>query len=206
MRIDTESTDPTWILTKAELTALLTFASKDETRVHLNAVCFAPGMGHAAATDGHRLALAECKPVPSDKQSLLSVADLERAKKAVSKRGEVRITPNCTRATVAIHEPFSKNVDAVSPVPSSTSDVALVNATFPPYAQIITPDPETSANHVGVNTRYLADLDAIVQACGDGRNGGRLMIGPGELDPIKFRCEAPALATTWTAMVMPMRI
>jgi len=94
----------TFVLTKAEIRALVTFASSDKSRVNFYIVWFDVGAGWAESTDGHRalrahaeVVLAPCishPPVAISSENLISLQKMGGPKSEIrinldAKQGEV---------------------------------------------------------------------------------------------------------------------
>ena len=210
-----------WTLSKAEILALCEFASKDETRPHLNAICLDPCGGKAITTDGHTLLVlalnAGAPTAPTDgvdeswlasqapihKTALLTRANALQAAKACLKEETVVITvpldPN-SPMVIAIRGKFGA-ISAVS------FTVKRLNAQFPPYEQVVPKRREAGdvggSAVVGVNCEYLARLQLVAKALEARGMGGKLAIG-GAYDPI--RVDFDGHETSATVVIMPMRI
>jgi DNA polymerase III sliding clamp (beta) subunit (PCNA family) len=189
MRIE----DTSVFLTKLEVRALVAHASDDETRLHINSVCFDLAEGAVVATDGHRLAKLNGGPKQPDKcQQLVPRDVVERAGKSVRK------------ADAEIEFAFVRDGGCNIRVDGSETLARTVDARFPPYDQVIPGDAaDPSAERIGFNPPYLADLCLVSKAAGNKPATFRVFCD-GELDPAKATFES--VAGRWTVVVMPCRI
>lgn len=198
-----------YILTKAELVALLGFASKDPTRAHIHALYFQTKPGDravAASTDGHRMAVVtgralngELLPVLVPRLACEQAAKLAKKGPAVfSPAGTISVFPDVDAQGL----PFG--VPIVVPFTPETKD-------FPPYEQVIPHhDVDAPGAAVHLNGSYFADVGLIHAAANPPRASGVSgvtfypTIDP--LDPVVLRCSSRALESEWTAVIMPMRM
>lgn len=207
----------TFVLSKSEIAALVEFASDDTARPALASVMFRND-GHAVATDGHRLVVAESpfgekvRPAPTA-DALISADDLAGWGKRL-KKGEVLALRAAADkwALAVVPERYSvvvdpADVDAWFAAPTFIKGEApSVDAKFPPYEQVIpAPGVNTPASSVGFNAAYLAALHTITKASGNDRSNGVTLALGGVMDPMRADV-AGVDGTTFTAIVMPMRV
>lgn len=207
----------TCVLTNAEARALLAFASTDETRPMLAAVCVDWSGGRVMATDGHRLAYVNGSPKGIGQTVLARSVWAAACKASAGKSGLVVVTrvgldaatvhagawpigaPDCEALA---KDPPADWGFALTKLPGgAAADVAYppVDQVVPNYASAerepVKPEP------LGVNPAYLADLVAVTKAAGA---RGVLMHHGTPLDPIEF--EVSGTEGAWRVVVMPMRV
>lgn len=216
-----------FVLTRAELLALMTHASSDETRAHLHSVCFDVGRGRIVTTDGHRLSVCQARaqigPQPA-LTYLISLADC----KAIVRVAKQKVHTICFDV---VKRPDPDKEGSVCSVEVRIVDTSIytdpdgegfpedlivrmkprpVSAQFPPVDQVLRPLPHKGQAATGwycVNASYLADIAVVVKAgsCND-RTGGVQLFLPEPSDVL-----GPMLATVkgddcdWTVLLMPMR-
>jgi len=212
-------------LTRAELVALMTHASSDITRAHVNSVCFDVGRGRVVATDGHRLAVCLAREAPGPRPDVSYLISLDDCKAAV-RSAKQKVHTICFDL---LKRPEKK--DDVCGVEIRIVDTSMypdpfdpsfpdalqvrmrprpVNAQFPPIDQVLRKLPhkgQPATSWYAVNASYLADLAVVVKAgaCND-RCGGVQMFLPepdDELGPM-LAC-AKGDDCDWTVLIMPMR-
>lgn len=193
------------IFSPAEIKALLTHASKDPTRPHINGlgVSCSGGVAYAATTDGHRLAVmlgrsdkseaADNYPAFSENPNFIVPRDpLERALKAAPrKNGWIRIDPAEGKVTVFSTLRGDFQEEGFDPV--SFGYKAPADLVFPPVRAVLParPDPEIqkteAANLYGVSAVYLAEAAELmsVRASQFGKEKGiRLHLPESDMDPM----------------------
>ncbi len=154
--------------------ACVAFASKDDTRPHLGV-----GIDHGAvcATDGHRLVRFETQ-APDD-------------------------APMQGKAWPRKHvETLIKVARATKSDRITLRRADCIEAAFPPVRQVMPQYGLEPAGPVGVNPAYLADMKAVVKACGC--NGVALASIKGEYDPIGFVADGREHKAR--VVIMPMRL
>lgn len=179
----------------SELRALTTYASTDQTRPHLAAVCFDMARARVAATDGHRMIVIDAwTGKPGAGAVLVKAKELQSALRGLGAKGK-KVRVQCELGSVTIE------ADAVRAM------LPTVNASFPPIDQVM---PERGSNHpaqsVGFNPAYVRDIGVIgdIQETYKQRPSCALQLGA-ELDPA--RIDADLLeGGHLTIVVMPMRI
>lgn len=176
-------------LTKAELRALVTHSSTDETRPRVNAILFNATERCAVATDGHRLAICEADGDAAPWSYLMPRAAAETALRAP--KAEVYILNTVSQDLTA----FDKQNRKIG-----TFDARKVDAQFSPYRQVLGTPSDRGVSQ-GFNAAYLADVALVTAAAPEsGRmNGVVFHPGAGELDPAHFT------SGRWTVVLMPMR-
>ncbi len=149
-----------------ELIAKTHFAvSTDETRAHLNSALFEwdGDTVRMVSTDGHRLSKVDVKLVGTNAHatmliSLKALTELRRLTDEVSAGGDegaITVTQSGSTAFFGIG--------------GMTFATKLVDAQFPPYAQVI---PQESTHHVRVPRLAFADALKAVAVSADAAKGG----------------------------------
>lgn len=209
-------------LSRAELVAICTFASTDETRAHVNSVCFDVGRGRVVTTDGHRLGICQAQKAPGpqpDLVYLIALADCKAAIRAAKPKHticfDVLARPAKPDAVATVEVRIADTSVLPDPdEPGFPEDLVMrmrprpVNAQFPPVDQVVPRMPhkgQPAISYYSVNASYLADLALVVKAgtCNDRCGGIALFLPDGELDPMMAR--VPGDGCDWTLVVMPMR-
>lgn len=188
--------------TVAELRAVISHASDDQSRQHITCVCFDTEKSRIAATDGHRLIVLKAatrEPSGSPGQFLVNARKLQAALKGMGgKRTRVRVS--CEPGRISLE---SGNVQAT---------LETTDANFPPIDQVI-PEPERQdpARAVKFNPVYLGAVGVIhdvfesqrKRQCGE-RIGVTIMLSR-ELEPALFLADFQEEGDA-TIVVMPMRV
>lgn len=199
----TRNAENTWEFTKVELAALLTCASKDDTRANLFGVSLDSANRTAFSTDGHRLLAAtapESLRVESDAgKRIIPRSAVEIAvRSARRKTDRISIRPNGTKCTIVV---WDRDGGAVS-----HSDVPLGEGTPPPWQQVIPAAREQgttgAAAVVGISPRYLADVQTLSRVV---PGAIQLHIPDTPLEPILVVADDPRTAY-WRCVIMPMRL
>lgn len=206
----------TLTLTKAEATALATFASTDSTRPQLGGVWIEPEMLRAWATDGSRAVMARrvggmflgrAAPVMVPRDTLLGAIRMCRkgTDRVVIYVGGPRGSDDGSRVLGAGAVVGLQAVDEHGAVRGST------HAQIDPTAKPLTIDkvvyvperPTAPGSQFGVNAQLLAEsISAVSRAAA--KDGVTVTPGAEPTAPIGLRVEADN-ATEWTAVVMPFR-
>lgn len=188
-------------LSKLEAKAILLHASVDCTRPHLSGVLVESGSStRLVATDGHRLAVAECQGQLTH-GGLIRREDLERAIKAAGAKEVLAIEPNGgSHMTLGVATGEGGALRA-------GVKVSLADERFPPWRQALPGADKigpTGAGSLGINADYIGDVGAVAKACGK-RNGAiKLCIQAGELEPVRWECSGNG--ADWEGCIMPVRI
>jgi hypothetical protein len=189
MKCDSE--DRVFKLSKQDVAALVEFASTDKTRTSLTCVRFEPEQGTAIATDGHAIVVAKnCGTYREDAFSVPLEPLVAMAK--LLKKGDYLAVQREDDRAVVITTPSGAAARATIP-----------DEMFPEWRQVIPQDQdEPPARRVGFDAMLLARLPIVQKAseC----FGGEFTMPGAEMDPIKVVFQGPE--TTWTAVVMPMRV
>ncbi len=160
----------------AELIAKTHFSiSTDETRAHLNSALFEwdGDVVRMVSTDGHRLSKMEMKVAGRQASAtmlipLKAIQELRRLCDEVMADG-----PKDQKAQISITQSSSS---AFFQSGGTTFSVKLVDAQFPPYAQVI---PQNSEKKIRVARAAFADALRAVSIAASERTGGvKLSIGP----------------------------
>lgn len=205
----------TYILTRAEVDALLSVALDDATRPGLHAIAFTDS-GRAVATDGHRLTLARA-PERAGRDSdtaevrVVPRPALEDAARAAGAGGwiVVQVGPDGARLGTVTRRHAEPTADTVAAVP--TVPVAYPDRPFPPYMQVL---PALAAYEgvrgpVAYNAGYLAVLEKISRALAPyvGKRASSLAptirVGNDAI-PLRADWTTPA-GDFWTHVLMPCR-
>lgn len=141
--------------------------SPDQTRPHLNAIRFEVTWGgnlRLVATDGHRLSLWDTACTGESEQTfLLSLDAVTSLRSLVASKGKRKGAPDESVAMTANDGTVFVKARGV------TLALRKVDATFPPYAQVI---PATSTRTVTCDRALLAEVIAAIGACASERTGG----------------------------------
>lgn len=200
----TDSGDTRFILSKAEVTCFVAYASKHTTR-NICAVRFEVRLGKCfiAATDGHRIVVAECRAPDGATEHGASIQRdaMALTLKTMARDNDLAVVANCASAHLYIGKQFQAGDVGIL----STRTVKLDSeATYPPYETLFTESEDYPAKKVGFDTAFLADLHLVAKASGRSDMGMSLELG-GELDPSLWRCESPD-GTSFRVLLMPMRM
>ena len=198
MRFDPISAETNLYLTKADIAALATFASKDKTRPHLASICVDPSLGRVVATDGHRLVLARAAWKKTAPRFLVPAAELAKAAKLIDAKGEVAIS-----ATRGDDGSAVVRVTAGGTVAS----FAAPTEQFPPVDQILelrTKKSDNVADRIGLNAKYLNDI-LLVQRAAE-IEGVWIEAWNDVAEPIWFEARNAGIDVTWIGCIMPMRL
>ncbi|MBU1785262.1 MAG: hypothetical protein KKG95_08005 [Candidatus Omnitrophica bacterium] len=194
-----------WQLDKLELRALCAVASKDETRPHLNAVCFDEPTRCAVATDGHRLVRARVEPGDvslGSRQYLVSLAALKGVAPLLKHKGDMLcINRPDTDGKIEL-QAIDKNGQS-----KGVMHVQTVDHPFPPYDQVVPGKMNGEKRDVeryGMNAIYAADLALMQRACDATKV--EVSTPEGAMDPIRYDCTGQYCGTEWTAVIMPCRV
>jgi len=196
----------TFTLTKAELKAVMAFASTDGTREHLNCVLFDGSAGAVIATDGHTLIRCNgMPPCPSEAAYAVPLAGLKQAYALLRKDAHLLEVTSCIASsgrTCVVMRARDGAVCLGSVEVTLDPDVL----DFPPYLACI-PQPGISGeldNGVAVNADYLTRVALVGKATSSWHSGVKLVGCSGELAPILFRVESRDLKAD--VVIMPMRM
>lgn len=145
--------------------------SADETRLHLNSALLEldDGKLRMVATDGHRLAKAECKFDSAARGKhlipLKAVGEIRRVCEELDDGAQLELAIDGPHAFVSNEE--------------VQLSMKLVDAQFPPYGQVI---PDSCERTVSVSRQALADSMRAVSIAASDRNGGvKLTLSKGKL-------------------------
>lgn len=182
------------------ISAVLPFASKDDTRAHLCSVLFeADGDTlNVVATDGHTLAWAKPLPdlrSPKAKASAILGAD-------VAKGLADTVKPSRTERDDVIEIRFNDGIHYTSAL--GESRFGAMTANYPPFRKVVPNKVKPSV--FNANPVYL---ERVAKACKAFVRGGRrvdrgVQVQGGGLDPIRFDYSHPDFGDL-VAIVMPMR-
>jgi len=218
------------VLTRAELAALVGFASRDLGRPHVSSVLFDPARGVACATDGHRLLRASFGARPGAERFLAGIRRLEWLVKHawsnaieendegvhVAKKDDLWIILDAsTGRLVDVRWDYSRYV--WQPVFTEVARVQLEpvadDVAFPPFEAVI---PRYDRNLAGVSQtlsgKFVAESATLLAAAADNIEDGLRFFPPttGE-DPFVIEAQGRGvrdhgpLPTKWTAVIMPKR-
>jgi len=194
----------TFTLTKADCKALLAFASRDTTRVHLCGVHFNPAGGCAYATDGHTLVKAQnCGRTPDLDSFTVPRIPFEQAARLLRRKHDVLV--------VSVLGPDHRREIQLNAQGDTCGHVTAVpvednhRMPFPPVEHCIPGKVggELPDSGVGFNAAYLERIHLIQKAAQS--SGVKLWLSA-ELEPSMAQAESIEDGTTWTAVVMPLRI
>ena len=173
--------------------ALITHASKDRARIHLNSVCFDGPNGVVVATDGHRLLARFSEPF-SESVTMLSVDSLKLAVKSMN-----------LKSICHIYDGDAIRVRTGEGEPEIGFQPCRVNAQFPPYEQVMSL-PSGKDQMCGFDAKLLAStLGVLGEFFGKGQTAGMAMEFCGELEPCRISFIDDSTKATWVAVVMPCR-
>lgn len=156
--------------------------STDETRTHLNSALFewSGDRLRVVTTDGHRLSKAEARVEGGSAAStmlipLKGVTELRRLCDEARSRGDGEAIRVCQSGPCAFFQ-----------VAGFQFSVKLVDATFPPYQQVI---PDISGQSVRAPRNLLRDALKAMNVAANERTGGvKLTLGEGKM---RFESESP---------------
>ena len=160
--------------------------STDETRAHLNSALFEwdGDLVRMVTTDGHRLSKMEVRVAGRQASAtmlipLKAIQELRRlCDEAIAEHKESREAKD-TRPQIQITQSGSSAFFAVGGASGTTFSVKLVDAQFPPYAQVI---PQTSDKIVRAPRAQLADALRAVSIAASERTGGvKVALGAGAM-------------------------
>jgi DNA polymerase-3 subunit beta len=158
--------------------------STDETRAHLNSALFEwdGDLVRMVTTDGHRLSKMEVRVAGRQASATMliplkaiqelrrlcdeAVAEHKESKEAKDTRPQIQITQSGSSAFFTVGGASGNAGGAGS---GTTFSVKLVDAQFPPYAQVI---PQTSDKIVRAPRAQLADALRAVSIAASERTGG----------------------------------
>lgn len=203
-------------LSRAELRAILAFASTDETRVNLHAVLFDVAQRTLVATDGHRMATVTADAVapgdadgedpPVDAEKIVVPRSfLDSVVKGSTGKGRIVISWGADGAlTATMQDRHDKPIGVT--LTGKRSDQA-----FPPYRAVM-PSQLDAGSHTGdFNARYLDDLALLASA-------GAVSLSVSLFAPTEHRAgsDSPGMAVVrgrsdddraeWRVCMMPVRI
>lgn len=190
--------------TKAELSALLAFTSKDEDRPHLCAVQVRVSDGRvwAYATDGHCAAevdgMNEGEHI--DGEWIVNKEFLAQGRQLITGKQVLRLAFSAASLNHARVEDMETGTE-VSNL-GWPHDAAYSQLTFPPVRDLLKlPPKERTVRCITLNPEFLALVDKVGKAA----SGGADIYPPKDpLQPVVIRVGAEC-ATTWTLLIMPMR-
>ncbi len=196
--------DGTFTFSKLAAKAILSFATADTTRPHLCALHFDPQTGCAYATDGHALVKVQNCGRSDHEAFTVARVDFAQAVRAARKKGDrVLVSLDGDRVRLEARGPEGQALDAHGGVIASFDAPRLLDK-YPPVEQVI---PHTPTGYqpegVGFNALLLERI-ALIQKAAEA-DGCRFMVGAA-FDPAKVVIDSPATGSTWTAVIMPMRI
>ena len=185
--------------------AAIRFISTDETRVHLNSVKieWADKAVRFVSTDGHRLLASTAAAAATGEHGslLLARADVLRIVKVLDRKSIDLLTFASKGALLTVTQGSL-----------ALGSFKAVDATFPPYAQVIPAPPSGTGKRAAtpMDFSYIVDaaaalneIAAAARVKGDKKPDASIVIthGAGELDPVIFTsAQAEAVA-----VVMPRR-
>jgi DNA polymerase-3 subunit beta len=165
--------------------------STDETRAHLNSALFEwdGDLVRMVTTDGHRLSKMEVRVAGRQASATMliplkaiqelrrlcdeAVAEHKESKEAKETRPQIQITQSGSSAFFAVGGSGGGSASG------TTFSVKLVDAQFPPYAQVI---PQTSDKIVRAPRAQLADALRAVSIAASERTGGvKVALGAGTM-------------------------
>lgn len=197
-----------WKFTRAELVALLKFASTDSTREHLFGIGVDLAGGRVCATNGHSIAwwqspktkLAPTRFCLNGKQMRM-LASLRVPKEPRRKPRGRRIAPQVQ--TPELYEVTFESNQSTATYAGFSLVVPHTEAAPPPYEKVFVDYASGSpCSAPGVNLSYLADALAIADVAYARSSIVTIQPGPSELDPLRIRFEGDS---EWNLMIMPAR-
>jgi hypothetical protein len=184
-----------FILSKQEVTCMLQFAVKDETRPHMLGLHFVPAKGTVEATDGHAAIRANSMATADAPSFLAPRKVLEMATKLASTAHHA-IEVSCQDGEVTANVLDTDKGD--KRIASAYEDAA--DGEFPDL-DVVTPAPESLGDvnynidpkfHTQIGEMRKAGVDRVKCHGQAGKNGPVVYTADGE-------------DTTYTIVVMPMR-
>ena len=184
--------------------AIMPAASKDETRAHLNSICFEieDGGVRALATNGHWLAKWEGLEHVDEHEPGSFLVPLYAAKQFLAlAKDNVECAVVRVYANKIVLPPMQLTL-----IGGGESVIAFtrVDAEFPPWRQIVPPDSAYASSMaeraIGVACDYVADVARSFKAAGA---KGFVLEFAGLIDPIRITSDA---AKKLLVILMPMRV
>lgn len=212
-------------LTRAELKALLAFASTDEARPHLCAVIVEPGAcpPRAWTCDGHRAAVcaAQCRDtVGSIERTAIVVprAPLDQALRLAGGSGRtirLRIGPRedaPDQGPSTLGAPAGvisvEVIDGQTGAPTGAAFWTTRTDAVPPPIDNVIPDsdptPGERAAFVHLEPAYLADMRHVVAAAESDPHPHATLAGIRVYSPVDDKSPVTFTAGAWTAVIMPL--
>lgn len=178
-------------LTKPALRALIVHACADDTRSHINAIHVDADAGCCVATDGHRLARYTPTGGVGEHTVTIPLRFWEQAYKLARVKVPIQIETFADGAVLIVGE---------------VRIVCTVVDHFPPTEQVIpAPRTVTPCAVIGLNTRYLSQLDLVGKACSPNAPHLKIQIPPDSMSPIRADIDHPE-SGAWTVVIMPVRL
>ena len=198
------------------LTAVMTSASKDETRPHLAAVLVETrpddGLIRFVSTDGHRLTRLD---VPAFPEWNVDAAELVLPAKKVE-----ALIKALRGARQSYPEPITVSADGRSvtfrnEVTADVTGFSASDETFPPYEKVIpdyTNKPVRSSGRakavgggvpIGFNPAYMADVAKVAKFAAGTSGGVKASFGT-SVDPIRIDLDNGEVSAV--VVIMPMRM
>lgn len=188
-------------LSKVEAKAILAHASLDSTRLHLCGVMVESGSTtRLVATDGHRLAVAECQGQLTH-GGVIHREDLERAIKAAGAKETIAVEPNGGE-----HMTLGVANGEGGPLRAGVK-VKLSDVRYPPWRQVLPAADSigaTGVGTIGISADYIGDVGQVAKACGKRNGAVKLCLPANELDPVRWECEGNG--ASWEGCIMPVRL
>lgn len=159
----------TTTISKLAVKALLAFASDDTTREHMSGVHFEPE-GYAVATDGHTMAVFRIAPFSGPAY----LVPREAFDGLLTGKDDLTVCAG----HIAGGGKFGK----------LGAEFSSPGQAFPPWRVVMpgiaAPDKSAAFNVIGFNAAYLARVDLLQRACGEG--GSRWQFPNDRLDAVRF--------------------
>lgn len=181
-------------LRRCQLRALLRFASTDEFRDRLYAVCFDGDSGNVTASDGHvLLRYSSGQSIPGQGKCLVDAGVLRRVSSVMGRTESLKL--DMTSETVSLSV-IGTGIELSARMPRSDVEPPDYGAIFSKMAE--------QTGHVawiGVDPRLLGRLARVCRAVGD--DTAVLTMPKDRLSPIRVHWPS---APTWAAAIMPRRV
>lgn len=178
-------------LTKQDVAAVTQFASTDKTRPHISCVRFEPTHGTIIVTDGHTLATAKNCGKYEDEPFHVPAKVLAETSKLLGKNESMQVWRDGDSIRIS--------------TPRGDRRIAVEDVLYPDWRQVLpaeTEDESRFREEVGFNARYLARLEAAQKA--SEANGGVHRTPVDHFSPLVVTYKG--MESTWTCLVMPMRV
>lgn len=205
--------DREFVLTRADVRAITAFASRDVTRTYINGVWIDPARRRLFATNGHVLAVAQCRGdgVGDEPPRLVPTGDMEAALKHTSSRAVLRIAPTepaagADRQLTAGRDGVLLTVDGTPHRAPFALPVVRCPDEQPPAIESVTPRLDAATRPRVACSTFSAQclaLAPLVAAAAGSDDRVEMWAAEEPLTPSVLICSGDT--AQWTVVIMPMR-